>query len=139
MAKEIQISSDDLSREGYSNLATKTPDNKLNASRIDTEASRAELEKLKKALAEKTSSIQGVTEADLTALLEETQDQEDPASTEEDPNPKQVSEKSNVPANIKSLANVARAQVKATFGNVADKDYASHMSNMRALLIKMIP
>jgi hypothetical protein len=72
-------------------------------------------------------------------LKTEIEQPEEPDASTGDINQKQASEKSNTPANIKSLANIARTQVKATFGNVTDKDYASHMSNMRALLIKMVP
>jgi hypothetical protein len=137
--KEISISSDDLSKEGYSALAVKTPDNKLDASRLDTEAAREEVTKLAKALTDKSSTIQNVTAADLSALLEEAQNTAQQAVTVADGGTIPEKQKSEIPADIKTAADTARLQVKNTFGNVADKEYASHLSTTRAMLIKWIP
>ncbi len=113
--KEISISSDDLSKEGYSALAVKTPDNKLDASRLDTEAAREEVTKLAKALTDKSSTIQNVTAADLSVLLEEAQNTAQQAVTAADGGTIPEKQKSEIPAEIKSAADTARLQVKKTF------------------------
>lgn len=140
--KEISISSDDLSKEGYSALAVKTPDNKLDASRLDTEAAREEAKKLAEALKDKKSTIQWVTADDLHALLQEAEasEGEEAESTWGTESKDDAAEKeSKIPADIKSAADAARAQIRSTFGNVSDKDYASHLSTTRAMIVKWIP
>jgi hypothetical protein len=137
--KEISISSDDLSKEGYSALAVKTPDNKLDASRLDTEAAREEVTKLAKALTDKSSTIQNVTAADLSALLEEAQNtaQQAAATTAASTIPEK--QKSEIPADIKTAADTARLQVKKTFWEIGSKDYRTSMSTFREYILQYIP
>ena len=56
-SKEIYINASDLSKEGYSSLAVKSGDGKLDASKLDTPAAREEVAKLAKAIDEQKIQI----------------------------------------------------------------------------------
>jgi hypothetical protein len=127
--KEISISSDDLSKEGYSALAVKTPDNKLDASRLDTEAAREEVSKLAKALTDKSSTIQNVTAADLSALLEEAQNTAQQALAAADGGTIQ----SEIPAEIKSAADATRTKINTVFGDPKSMDFHHYLSVWRRI------
>ncbi|MFZ2255220.1 MAG: hypothetical protein WAW59_05810 [Patescibacteria group bacterium] len=126
MANEFNINSDELSREGYSNLATKTPDNKLDASRLDTPAAIEEARKLKDALDAKTSAIQGITSSDLDQLLREAEKSNDSSQEES-------AQSVDVPSSVRASADAARSQVKSVFKTPNEQ----YISNFKQALGKI--
>ncbi len=133
MAKEVPINSDKLSYEGYSNLAAKSPDNKLDASRIDTPAARQELQRLKTAIEDKTSKIEWVTSAELSQLLDEVSKGESDQAGQRDwwvwedadswgERDWWNDKESKIPADIKKAADKVRISINSKFGS---KEYLS--------------